>query len=181
MKPSATRALAGAWLRRPPGGLPRRWIHAGGSGRSPTGGPGFTVIEVLAALTLFAIVSAGLVAASVSAVRYNRTSGNYSAATALAQDLMERVRGLNPANTPSAWPNVATPGTYTDPNSPINALAQPNWASHAIGIFTRRLIVTADSPMAGINTVQVQVSWSDAGVTRSVQLWSYVCQRPGCS
>lgn len=142
---------------------------------------GFTVIEVLAALTLFAIVSAGLVAASVSAVRYNRVSGSYSAATALAQDLMERVRGLNPVNTPSSWPNIVTPGTYTDPASPMNALGQTVMASHTVGIFTRQLTVTANSPIAGINTIQVQVSWSDGGVTRSVQLWSYVCQRTGCS
>lgn len=169
MKPAAAIEKASTWLRRVAGRLSRS--------RSL----GFTVIEVLAALTLFAIVSAGLVAASVSAVRYNRVSGSYSAATALAQDLLERVRGQNPANTPSTWLNVVTPGAYTDPSSPMNALGQTGAASHAVGIFTRRLVVTANSPIAGINTVQVQVSWSDAGVTRSVQLWSYVCQRAGCS
>jgi type IV pilus assembly protein PilV len=136
------------------------------------GALGFTIIEVLAALTIFAIGSAGLVAATVGAVRYNRASGAFSSATALAQDLVEQLRALDPSTNPAAL----TAGTHTDANNLMTALGVQSPA----GVFTRQWTATRDAPIAGISTVMVSVSWTD-GTTRTVRLWTYVCQITGCT
>ncbi len=131
---------------------------------------GFTLVEVLAALAIFGIVSAGLALNSVAAVRHNRVSHALSAATALAQDQIEQLRALDPNTNPAAL----TAGTHTDAANPITALGTPG------GRFTRQWAVTRDSPIAGTATVLVTVSWTD-GTLRSVRLWAYVCQSSGCT
>lgn len=131
---------------------------------------GFTLVEVLAALALFGIVSAGLALNSVAAVRHNRVSHALSAATALAQDEIEQLRALDPSTNPAAL----TAGTHNDAANPLTALGTPG------GRFTRQWTVTRNSPVAGVATILVTVSWTD-GAARSVRLWAYVCQAAGCT
>ncbi len=131
---------------------------------------GFTLVEVLAALALFGIVSAGLALNSVAAVRHNRVSHALSAATALAQDQIEQLRALDPNTNPPAL----AAGTHSDAANPITALGTPG------GRFMRQWSVTRDSPITGTATVVVTVSWTD-GTPRSVLLWAYVCESSGCT
>lgn len=158
-------------MRTLPRSHPKTWAAA-----PVRGAPGITLVEVLAALTIFAIVSAGLVAASVGAVRYNRASSAFSSATALAQDQLEQLRALDPGINPAAL----TGGTHDDPNNLMTALGVRGGVSSGTGVFTRQWTVTRNSPIAGISTVVVSVSWTD-GSTRTVRLWSYVCQGTGCT
>ena len=163
MKELAKRSAADARLRGKAGGT-----------------AGFTIVEVLAALTMFAIVSAGLVASSIGAVRYNRISSAYSAATELAQDKIEELRALDPNTNPAALAS----GTHGDPKNPMNALGVQAGTlflgSPVIGVFRRNWTVTLNSPVAGMSKVVVSVDWSD-GQTRKVELWTYVCRKNACT
>ncbi len=136
----------------------------------PSSRDGFALVEVLAALALFGIVSAGLALNSASAVRHNRVSHALSAATALAQDQIEQLRALDPSTNPAAL----SAGMHNDTVNPMTALGTPG------GRFTRQWTVTRDNPIAGTSTVVVTVSWTD-GTSRSVRLWAYVCESSGCT
>ena len=131
---------------------------------------GFTVIEVLAALTIFAIVAAGLAANSVASIRSNRSSRNLSAASELAQDKMEQLRALDPA----ANPADLTAGGHSDPANPLNEFGASG------GRYTRTWTVTRNSPAAGLSTVVITVSWEESG-TRTVRLAGYACQSRTCT
>lgn len=130
---------------------------------------GFTVVEVLAAMTVFGIVAAGMAANSVAVMRANRHSRDFSAAGALAQDKMEQLRALDVASNPPDF----TAGAHTDAANPITAHGQ------AGGMFTRQWAVTRDAPAPGVATVVVAVTWSD-GATRTVRVVGYVCQSRAC-
>jgi prepilin-type N-terminal cleavage/methylation domain-containing protein len=130
---------------------------------------GFTVIEVLAALAVFGIVAAGLAANTMAVVRSNRVSNGLSVATTLAQDQIEQLRALDPDSNPA----VLAAGTHADPNNPITVAGAPG------GRYSRQWSVTRDSPVPGLSTVAVTVSWSD-GPQRTVRVMAYVCQRSTC-
>ncbi len=130
---------------------------------------GFTLVEVLAALAVFGIVAAGLAANTMAVVRSNRVSNELSMATTLAQDQVEQLRALDPDTNPA----VLAAGTHADPNNPITVGGAPG------GQFARQWSVTRDSPVPGLSTVTVSVSWSD-GPQRTVQVIAYVCQRSTC-
>jgi prepilin-type N-terminal cleavage/methylation domain-containing protein len=130
---------------------------------------GFTVLEVLASLSIFAIIAAGLAANSIAAVRANRTSRAVSVAGALAQDKMESLR----ASDPSTNPADLTVGSHNDPNNPLTATGQTG------GRFNRQWTVTANTPSVGLYTVVVTVTWNDRG-SRSVRVVGYVCPSQAC-
>ncbi len=131
---------------------------------------GFSIIEVVASLAIFGIVAAGLAAGSVATTRHNRVSHQLSAATTLAQDQIEQLRALDPGVNPLAL----AAGSHEDPNNPMTV------AGATGGPFTRRWTVTRDSPIPGLATVTVTVSWTDE-VSRTVRLMAYVCQVSTCN
>ncbi len=136
---------------------------------SPRGRPqGFSVVEVMASLTLFAIVAAALATTSMSTIRYNARSRDSSAAAALVQDRIEGFRALDPGA-----PDL-TPGSHQDRYSTMNALGQSG------GKFSRSWTVTADSPRRGLAKVVVTVRWQDSG-ERSMTGVTYVCRTSTCS
>jgi type II secretory pathway pseudopilin PulG len=137
--------------------------------RADSGTAGFGVVEVLAALSVFAIVASGLAANSVAATRANRVSREISVAAALAQDKMEALRSLDPA----ANPPDLTAGNHVDPNNPLTAFGG------AGGFFTRSWMVTRNAPSLGLSTVVVTVSWGDGG-SRTTHVVGYVCPSREC-
>jgi hypothetical protein len=108
------------------------------------------LIEVIASVSFAAIVLLGFAATTISVARATSVSRNATAATALAQQQLERLRGL-----PIGAVGLL-PGSYQDPMNPIQADGQPD------GIFERRWVVSArDVPELGLKTVIVTVAWTD--------------------
>ena len=134
------------------------------------GDRGLGVVEVLASLTVFAIVAAGLAANSVATIRANRISRDLSAAAALAQDKLEQLRALDPASSPADL----TDGVKSDLANPLDEFGQTG------GQFTRGWTVTRNVPATGVSLVVVEVSWTD-GVTRTMRVVGYVCQSRTCT
>jgi prepilin-type N-terminal cleavage/methylation domain-containing protein len=120
---------------------------------------GFSLPEVLIALSVFGIASTALAATLLLNVRSNRLSNEISEATTLAQNWIEYVRSRTITDAGStACPSGGTPPTVPSPyGTPTCTLG------------------TAGSPVAGTRLVTVSVSWSETDTgTRSVTLQSYV-------
>jgi len=91
------------------------------------GEQGFSIGEILVALSLFAVVSLGVLQAFVNGMGFSKRSSERAAATTLATQLMEQVRaspnpytmvGFTPlarqacCPLPSPWGNVTNPTPY---------------------------------------------------------------------
>ncbi len=105
---------------------------------------GFTLIEVLAAMAVFAIASLGLAVGVASVIRSNQRSYLASVATNLAQDKLEELKAKSPANVTPCTENCDNPKPKTN------------------GVeFTRTWQVVNNSPVAGVKQIDVTVQWSD--------------------
>ncbi|MBI3301926.1 MAG: prepilin-type N-terminal cleavage/methylation domain-containing protein, partial [Deltaproteobacteria bacterium] len=97
---------------------------------------GYSLIEILVALTLFSVAALGLSAGVATVVRSGKLSEDFTQATILAQDKLEdlcaQVVSLNGGS------DTPRPG------------------------FTRVWAITPDSPETGVARVDVSVSWGDS-------------------
>jgi len=105
---------------------------------------GFTLIEVLVAMSLFSIAVLGVAAGATTVMRANQTSHYHTIATNLAQDKLEELKGRTVANintTGSPENNIAVPGV------PV--------------LFTRSWAVAGGAPVLGVTQITVTVTWTD--------------------
>lgn len=108
---------------------------------------GYSLIEVLVAMAVFAIASLGLAAGVTTVIRAGSVSEHVTQATVLAQEKMEEFR-------------AAFEPLRDGEDSP-----RPE--------YTRRWQVTPDSPETGVTRIDVTVSWVAEG-PRSVDLVTIV-------
>ena len=105
---------------------------------------GFTLIEILMALTIFSVSFLALAAGATTVMQSNKTSYMSTVATNLAQDKLEELMATSAAS-------IAAGGPVTDTVDGV--------------VFTRNWTVTTDSPVAGINQIDVTVSWKGNTLT----------------
>jgi Tfp pilus assembly protein PilV len=117
---------------------------------------GTTFIEVIAAVSVFALVVTGLSPALLSARKAAALSKNQSIATTLAKDKIEDIRSRG------------TTACTSDAN------LQADGSSG--GIFNRTCTQGANNPISGVNRVAVTVQWRDRPATSSVTLVTLVRQ-----
>lgn len=118
---------------------------------------GFTVIEVMAALGIFSIGVLGLAAGAITITKANKTSQFHTAATNMAQDKLEQLK-----STSVGFVTTCASACETAPTSQ--------------GVtFTRTWVVTQNSPSAGVNKIDVTVSWRDYA-THTVTVTSAIPQ-----
>jgi Tfp pilus assembly protein PilV len=118
--------------------------------RAGTGAGGFSLIEVIFALTFLAVgimAVAAMIPAGTRGVTQSRvlTSGLMA-----AQVKLEQLKGTSFT--------ALTPGTFSDTTS----------------VFTRTWVVTDSVPMAGCKKLDVTARWTDSHGTQTAQLVSYV-------
>ena len=131
---------------------------------------GISLLEVLASVTLFAIVASALSATTMGTIRFDAVSNDTAAASTLVQDEIERFRALNPA----ANPADLTAGNHNDALNPLNGLGKTG------GKFTRTWTVTPNTPQSGVSMVVVTVTWNSPE-TRSLSGVTYMCATQTCS
>jgi prepilin-type N-terminal cleavage/methylation domain-containing protein len=115
---------------------------------------GVSLVEIIAAVAVFAVVVVGLSPTLLGARKYAELSKNQSIATALAQDKIEQLRVSSTASTGSDGP------------------LQPSGASG--GIFSRTWTVSAHPTVSNVNCVIVTVTWPDRPSSSSVTLVTLV-------
>ena len=99
---------------------------------------GFTLLEVLVAITIFAVGLLALAALQTSAIKMNSTSGKLTNISSLAMDQIEKLSAL----------------PYTDPA--FDPAGNPY--QNTLGNYTISYSVTPNSPMLNIMTIQVTVT-----------------------
>ncbi len=109
---------------------------------------GFTLLEILVALTVLSIGLLGMAGLTTTIIHGNSLSNNVTTATTLGQDRMEHFRRLGYSTTPV---------TDTTTTEDYNSIA--NYPS-----YKRVSFIDVNSPSAGMKTITVTVYWnSDAG------------------
>jgi Tfp pilus assembly protein PilV len=120
---------------------------------------GFSLLDVLVGMVILALALFSALALASNNARLVSANQNVAAASLLAQNKMEELRNATYASLATG----ADTGTLT-----------PQGASG--GIFSRSWTVTNNSPMAGMKTVVVTVSWSQWGDTKTYVLHGEVAQ-----
>jgi len=105
---------------------------------------GFTLIEILVAMAVFAIASLGLAIGVTSVIRANQRSYLASIATNLAQDKLEELKARPASVSPCTGANC------DDPKPETNGVE-----------FTRTWQVFNNSPTTGVKRIDVTVQWVD--------------------
>ena len=110
---------------------------------------GFTLVEVLIAVSILTVGLLGVAQMQIMGIRGNYFSGNTTAALTLAEEKMEDLLGKSYSDTD------LTSGNHPDPDNPIDETGQ------AGDIYSRMWTVTDDTPIIGTKTVTVSVSWDN--------------------
>jgi type IV pilus assembly protein PilV len=110
---------------------------------------GFTLLEVLIAISIFAVGVLAMATMNVNAIRRNRLGNEVTQATSLAQTQIEALKRADISSTALA------PGHYDDPNNPIDGTG-----AHG-GIFTRTWDIAHNTAFS--RTVTVSVQWRKGG------------------
>ncbi len=118
---------------------------------------GFTLIEVLVAMTVFSVALLGLEEMHLTAIQVNSIASRLTQATTLAQDRVERLLAM-PYSDPLLADTTATGifTSYTDPNPPQG--------------YTIRWEVDTDVPSAGIKTINIFVAWKNLKASKTFSL-----------
>lgn len=121
---------------------------------------GFNIIEVLVALGIFAFAMIALGRLMVSTVEANRDARRITAATNLAMDKVESMRGVG-SSSMAGYLGLAN-GT----DGPFNE----EGATSGTGLFySRAWRVAANTPEVGSTTIQVRVRWDKDTTTGGVR------------
>jgi type IV pilus assembly protein PilV len=123
---------------------------------------GFTLLEVLVALTLLSVGLLGTAMLTTGIIRGNFFSKNITSATAVAQTTIEGAQrvGYTAVNTYAA-----------------NSTKVPPTVSMGGVSFSQSASVTNNSPATNMKTISVTVSWNEANnASRSVTLQTILSQ-----
>jgi len=112
---------------------------------------GFTLIEVMVALTLLAIGLLALAGMQVTAIRTNASASEITARVALAEGIMEEILSLDGSNP-----------IFLADTSELDVADLPSWGAGDIeitgaGIFRNFYRVTVNDPVPNVSRVEVIV------------------------
>jgi type II secretory pathway pseudopilin PulG len=125
---------------------------------APNSSRGFSLVELTIAITFFGILMLGFLMTFPLGYRTVQKSEKLTIATSYAQDELERLKTL-------VWndPDL-TAGTHFDAGNPID------------GLYNRVWTVTESSPIAGMTTIDMDVTYTDNGIPRNVQVTTYLAR-----
>jgi len=114
---------------------------------------GFTLIEILVSITIFSVAVLGLAIGTVTLTRTNADSQLRASAINVAQARLEELKAMNPATL------TALVATCTSVSS---SGCNDNFSASGL-TYNRRWWFAANSPVVGVNRIDVKVDWTDHG------------------
>ena len=111
---------------------------------------GFTLIEVLIAITIFAVGLLAVATMQISAIRVNSTAGQITTRMTWAQDKLEELMAL-----PYSDPWIEDLG---DPPSGTDTAGNAHQETTPDGIYTISWTVTDDTPISSTKLITVTVT-----------------------
>ena len=114
---------------------------------------GFTLIEILVSITIFSFAVLGLAIGTVTLTRTNADSQLRATAINVAQARLEELKAMNPATL------TALVATCTSVSS---SGCNDNFSASGL-TYGRRWWFAANSPVVGVNRIDVKVDWTDHG------------------
>ncbi len=148
---------------------------------------GFTLLELLIAMAIFAIGLLGIVKLQMRSGIGNTGARNMSSAVNLARNKIEELKKVREYYIPTSGGTVIVGTDLIDPDTGDDL---GNWTTpdHNDGVtlaedgtpgkmFTRAWNVVDDMPETNIKSIRVRVSWVEGTVTRSVVLDTQIAQK----
>jgi type IV pilus assembly protein PilV len=131
---------------------------------------GFTLIEVLIAIAVFAIGILAVGKMQITAIKGNYFANDITEATTLAQDRMEKLIGLPYDDTNSL------DDTDTDDKAGLddtNAAADHNDANNPVdGRYNIFWNIATNHPINNTKEIRVIITWTDKGTSKEVSITS---------
>jgi type IV pilus modification protein PilV len=131
---------------------------------------GFSLIEILIAITVFAIGILAVGRMQITAIKGNSFANDLTKATTLAQDRMEELIGLSYDDTDSlddtdtddeaGLDDTNAAADHNDPNNPVDGRYNIFWN------------IATDYPINNTKTIKVIVRWTDRGTPKGVSITS---------
>ena len=137
---------------------------------------GFSLIEILIAITVFAIGILAVGKMQIAAIKGNSFANDLTKATTLAQDRMEKLIGLpyeidptvntdplddtNPPNGPAGLDDTNATADHNDPNNPVDDRYNIFWN------------IATDHPINNTKEIRVIVRWTDRGAQKRISITS---------
>jgi len=120
--------------------------------RSKRNNRGFTLLEILLAISILAIALLAMAHMQITAIHTNAFANRMTTATTLAYDKMEQLKQL-----PYNDANLSDDGDTTD----LADTANPDYLDDPGGGYTRVWNIADNTPVAGAKTVAVIVGWDN--------------------
>jgi len=116
---------------------------------------GFTLVEAMVALVIFAVGTIALLSLAPRATQFTTRGHQLTKASQLAQAKVEELRAV------PATDATLQAGTHVDTENPID------------GVYRRRWIVTANTPIQGMSSVQVRVAYPTTSADSVAEITTY--------
>lgn len=132
---------------------------------------GFTLLEVLIALVIFAIGLLSIAGLQVSAISYDSAANQRTAITMLTQGIMEEIMSYPADNSNSTTLNLdpATAYSQTWSQAPFEGTGN-SYSLQGGGTFNATVNVTPDTPVTSMTQIQITVTEAQ---NRTLTMTSY--------
>jgi type IV pilus assembly protein PilV len=128
------------------------------------GEAGFTLIEVMIAMTILSVGLMSIAVAQLSAIRVSSRSKHLQDAMFLAREEMDTLAAIQPDPDPLVGSFFGTPKTITDPDLQLGSDAEDTTR------YTRQTQITPGQPSPGLARVVVTVTWNNANSSGTTQI-----------
>ena len=132
---------------------------------------GFTLIEVMVSLVILMIGLLMMASMQVMAMKGNKSSFDMSVASTLGQQSLEQLLTYNVVSDLSLAAGTHTAST----EAARHAALIPSQTVNGV-IYTRTYTVAINTPIAGVRTITLNVSWTNKAIAHQV---SFVGRIPG--
>lgn len=140
---------------------------------------GFTLVEIMIAMFILTVGIMGVTGMFITTIKANKFARNTTVANRLAQNLMEQIKtqvvqsALNDMCPAAGWL------TCTKTANTVSGTYQESSISSILGemnnvIYTVTVVQTISSPIAGLDTVTVSLTWRDAYGSHTTRVMTYI-------